>query len=107
MCGASVAATADVAAAALWRTGGSISAGWRASPLPAASSAISTSSSTSGASAIDTVVSTTGRSNPMRSRAPSDSCASWPATTSAVSRTTSRPHLRQSVRPMRANSSRM
>ena len=50
---------------------------------------------------------TTGRSNPSSRRVPEGSAPSSRATTSAVSRTTSRPQFRQNVRPMRAYSSRM
>ena len=49
---------------------------------------------------------TTGMSKPMSSRVPAGSVPSCADTTSAVSRTTSRPQLRQIVRPTRAKSRR-
>ena len=80
----------------------------RSAGSPALSSNCSISSSTSGVSVLESDVSTTsGRSNPSNRRVPGGSPPSWRATTSAVSRTTSRPQFRQNVRPTRANSSRM
>ena len=71
--------------------------------LTSADSVVSACSSTSSTtSALLMTPSTIGRSNPMSSRVPAGSPPSWPAITSAVSRTTSRPQLRQNVRPTRA-----
>src|ERR1035437_137694 len=67
----------------------------------------STSSDASAASAGVTDASTTWRAKPISRRVPGGSVPSCRATTSAVSRTTSLPQLRQKVRPTRANSSRM
>ncbi len=87
--------------------GASISSGSRVAASAAASTASSSASASMPSSAVAVIsrapsTDTNGISKPMISRVPGGRLARRVATSSAVSRTTSRPHCRQIVRPTRA-----